>query len=45
LLFQEILRICDEQISPSSDFRGSEWYKRRMVKLLVRRAIAQLATT
>jgi carbon-monoxide dehydrogenase medium subunit len=45
LLFQEILRIVDEQISPSSDFRGSEWYKRRMVKLLVRRAIAQLATT
>jgi carbon-monoxide dehydrogenase medium subunit len=45
LPFHEILRVVDEQISPSSDFRGSEWYKRRMVKLFVERAIAQLAAT
>ncbi|HET8563440.1 MAG TPA: hypothetical protein VFM35_06165, partial [Candidatus Binatia bacterium] len=39
---QEILRIVDEQISPSSDFRGSEWYKRRMVQVFIKRALAQL---
>ena len=32
----------DEQISPFSDLRGSEWYKRRMVRLFVNKAIAQL---
>ncbi|MGH7824209.1 MAG: FAD binding domain-containing protein [Candidatus Binatia bacterium] len=44
-LVQEMLRAVDEQISPSSDFRGSEWYKRRMVQVFVRRAIAQLEST
>ena len=32
----------DEQISPFSDLRGSEWYKRRMTRLFVNKAIAQL---
>jgi len=32
----------DEQISPFSDLRGSEWYKRRMARLFVNKAIAQL---
>lgn len=32
----------DEQISPLSDLRGSEWYKRRMTRLFVNKAIAQL---
>jgi carbon-monoxide dehydrogenase medium subunit len=32
----------DEQISPFSDLRGSEWYKRRMVRLFVNKAIAHL---
>jgi aerobic carbon-monoxide dehydrogenase medium subunit len=41
----EILQVVDEQISPSSDFRGSEWYKRRMVQVFVRRAISQLESS
>lgn len=32
----------DEQISPFSDLRGSEWYKRRMARLFVNKAISQL---
>jgi carbon-monoxide dehydrogenase medium subunit len=39
---REIFRMVDEQISPSSDFRGSEWYKRRMVQVFIKRALAQL---
>jgi aerobic carbon-monoxide dehydrogenase medium subunit len=42
-LVQEVVRVVDEQISPLSDFRGSEWYKRRMVEVFVKRAIAQAA--
>jgi carbon-monoxide dehydrogenase medium subunit len=38
----EIVSTVDEQISPSSDFRGSEWYKRRMVQVFIKRALAQL---
>jgi carbon-monoxide dehydrogenase medium subunit len=41
----EVLSIVDKQISPSSDFRGSEWYKRRMVRVFVRRAIDQLESS
>ena len=37
-----ILAAVDEQISPSADLRGSEWYKRRMARLFTQRAIAQL---
>jgi CO/xanthine dehydrogenase FAD-binding subunit len=37
-----LLEIVDEQISPSSDMRGSEWYKRRMVRVFVKKALAQL---
>jgi aerobic carbon-monoxide dehydrogenase medium subunit len=44
-LVNEILRLVDEQISPSSDFRGSEWYKRRMVRVFVRRALSQLESS
>jgi carbon-monoxide dehydrogenase medium subunit len=32
----------DEQISPSSDFRGSDWYKRRVARLFVKKTIEQL---
>lgn len=39
---EEVLRLVDGQISPSSDMRGSEWYKRKMVRLFVGKAIAQL---
>jgi carbon-monoxide dehydrogenase medium subunit len=38
----KLLEIVDEQISPSSDMRGSEWYKRRMVRVFVKKALAQL---
>jgi len=38
----EVLRLVDQQISPFSDFRGSEWYKREMAELFVRKALAQL---
>ena len=38
----EVLRTVDAQISPFSDLRGSEWYKRQMVRVFVKRAIAQL---
>src|SRR5918999_1107953 len=42
-LLEEILRAVDEQISPFSDLRGSEWYKRQMVRVFVKRAIKQLS--
>ena len=42
-LMEEILRTVNEQISPFSDLRGSEWYKRQMVRVFVTRAIKQLA--
>jgi carbon-monoxide dehydrogenase medium subunit len=37
-----ICQRVDAQISPSDDFRGSEWYKRRMVQVFVRRALQEL---
>jgi carbon-monoxide dehydrogenase medium subunit len=37
-----LLDVVDEQISPSSDMRGSEWYKRKMVRVFVKKAILQL---
>jgi carbon-monoxide dehydrogenase medium subunit len=41
-LIKGILSVVDEQIAPFSDFRGSEWYKRQMVGVFVRRALARL---
>lgn len=41
-VIEEVLRTVDRQISPFSDLRGSEWYKRQMVRVFVRRAIKQL---
>lgn len=41
-LVDRILAAVEEQILPSADLRGSEWYKRRMVRLFTQRAIAQL---
>ena len=38
----KVLESVDEQISPFSDLRGSEWYKRRMARLFVKKAIEQL---
>jgi aerobic carbon-monoxide dehydrogenase medium subunit len=41
-VIDKLLGIVDEQISPSSDLRGSEWYKRKMVRVFVKKAILQL---
>lgn len=41
-VIEKLLETVDEQISPSSDLRGSEWYKRKMVRVFVKKAIAQL---
>lgn len=38
----KVLDVVDRQISPSSDLRGTEWYKRRMARLFVRKAVEQL---
>jgi len=38
----KILAAVDAQISPSSDLRGSEWYKRQMARLFTQKAIEQL---
>jgi carbon-monoxide dehydrogenase medium subunit len=41
-LTARILNAVDEQISPSSDLRGTVWYKRRMARLFVNKAVDQL---
>ena len=41
-VIEKLLGVVDEQISPSSDMRGSEWYKRKMVRVFVKKAILQL---
>ena len=41
-LIDKLLDVVDEQISPSSDMRGSEWYKRKMVRVFVKKALLQL---
>ena len=38
----KLLDVVDEQISPSADMRGSEWYKRKMARVFVKKAILQL---
>jgi carbon-monoxide dehydrogenase medium subunit len=38
----EVLRVVDGQISPFADLRGSEWYKRQMAQVFVKRAIEHL---
>ena len=41
-LLEKIADTVDAQISPSSDLRGSEWYKRQVARVFVKRAIAQV---
>jgi carbon-monoxide dehydrogenase medium subunit len=41
-VIEKVQDTVDRQISPFSDLRGSEWYKRRMARLFVKKAIAQL---
>lgn len=41
-LLDEIASVVDKQISPIPDLRGSEWYKRQMARVFVKRAIKEL---
>jgi carbon-monoxide dehydrogenase medium subunit len=41
-VIDKVLDAVDAQIAPSSDLRGSEWYKRRMARLFVKKAIEQV---
>ena len=41
-VINEVLRTVDAQISPFADLRGSEWYKRQMSRVFVKRAILEL---
>jgi carbon-monoxide dehydrogenase medium subunit len=42
-VIDRVLKVVDPQIAPSSDLRGTEWYKRRMARLFVRKALEQLS--
>ena len=44
-LLDEIARLVNEQIAPIADLRGSEWYKREMARVFVKRAIRELANS
>lgn len=41
-LLEEVARVADQQISPMADLRGSEWYKRRMARVFIKRAIREV---
>ncbi|MFQ5992892.1 MAG: FAD binding domain-containing protein [Nitrospiraceae bacterium] len=41
-LLEKIVGVVDQQISPTSDLRGSEWYKRKVARVFVRRAIREV---
>ena len=41
-VIDKLLDLVDQQISPFSDLRGTEWYKRRMARLFVKKAVEQL---
>jgi carbon-monoxide dehydrogenase medium subunit len=41
-VIDKVLDVVDRQISPSSDLRGTEWYKRRMARLFVKKSVEQL---
>jgi carbon-monoxide dehydrogenase medium subunit len=43
-VLEKVFQIVDEQIAPFSDLRGSEWYKRQMARVFVKKAVAQLAS-
>jgi len=43
-VIDRLLDMVDQQIAPVADFRGSEWYKRRMARLFVKKALEQLST-
>jgi carbon-monoxide dehydrogenase medium subunit len=41
-VIDEVLRTVDSQISPFADLRGSEWYKRQIARVFVKRALAEV---
>jgi carbon-monoxide dehydrogenase medium subunit len=41
-VIDKLLELVERQIAPFSDLRGSEWYKRRMARLFVKKAIEWL---
>jgi carbon-monoxide dehydrogenase medium subunit len=41
-VIEKVQDTVDAQISPFSDLRGSEWYKRRMARLFVKKTIQRL---
>jgi aerobic carbon-monoxide dehydrogenase medium subunit len=41
-LIDRVLEIVEQQISPFSDLRGSEWYKRRMAQVFVKKSLERL---
>ncbi len=41
-VLQKISDVVDQQIQPFADLRGSEWYKRQLSRVFVKRALAQL---
>jgi carbon-monoxide dehydrogenase medium subunit len=43
-VLEKLLAVVDQQIAPFSDLRGSEWYKRQMVRVFVRKAVVQLSS-
>jgi aerobic carbon-monoxide dehydrogenase medium subunit len=43
-VLEKVFQIVDEQIAPFSDLRGSEWYKRQMARVFVKKVVAQLAS-
>ncbi len=45
IVLEKLLQVVDEQISPSSDLRGSEWYKRRIARVMIKKAIGELLPT
>ena len=44
-LIDRVLELIEQQISPFSDLRGSEWYKRRMARVFVQKALQQVNST
>lgn len=43
-VIEKVGEVVDQQISPFSDLRGTEWYKRRMARLFVKKALERLNT-
>ena len=41
-VMERLLETVDQQIAPFADLRGSEWYKRRMARLFVKKAVERL---